>query len=83
MKEQREQENRKHEQHARFLQNELRHLNQALTLKQHEATNTHQENARLLAELAHAQSALRAAQEEVRTLKQQGDQLAFCAKAGR
>lgn len=49
VKEQREQENRKHEQHAQFLQNEFRHLNQALTLKQHEATNAHQENARLLA----------------------------------
>jgi chromosome segregation ATPase len=76
-REQREQEARKHEQQTQFLQGEVRTVNQALSAKQNEASTAHQENARLLSELPHAQAATRSAQEESRALKEKVGQLAF------
>lgn len=77
VREQRDQEARKHEQQTQFLQGEVRTVNQALAAKQHEASTAHQENARLLSELSHAQAAAHAAQEESRTLKEKVGQLVF------
>lgn len=77
VREQRDQEARKHEQQTQFLQGEVRTLNQALAVKQHEASTAHQENARLLSELSHAQAAARTVLEESRTLKEKVSQLAF------
>lgn len=79
-KEQREQEHRKHDQDIQYLQSELRNVNQALTVKQQETTQAHQECTRLLGELAHAQAGLHSAQEETRTLKQQNANLAHAQK---
>ena len=76
-REQREQETRKHEQQTQFLQGEIRAINQTLTAKQHEASTAHQENARLLSELAHAQAATRSVQEENRDFREKVDQLSF------
>jgi DNA repair exonuclease SbcCD ATPase subunit len=80
VKEQREQEHRKHDQEVQFLQSELRNVNQALTKKQQEATHAHQECTRLLGELTHAQAGLHAALEEARTLKEQNGSLAHAQK---
>lgn len=77
VREQRDQEARKHEQQTQFLQGEVRTVNQALAAKQHEASTAHQENARLLSELSHAKAAARTVQEESRALKEKVGQLAF------
>lgn len=76
-REQRDQEGRKNEQQTQFLQGEIRTVNQALSAKQHEAATAHQENARLLSELSHAQGSARAAQDEIRTLKGKVNGLSF------
>jgi chromosome segregation ATPase len=80
-KEQRDQEHRKHDQEVQFLQSELRNLNKAIALKQHEVTTAHQDSARLLTELTHTQSGLHTAQETVRSLKQENSQLIHAQKA--
>jgi SOS-response transcriptional repressor LexA len=65
-KEQRDQDQRKHEQQVQYLQAELRTVNETLATKQQEAVHTLQENARLLGDLSRAQGDLHQAQEEVR-----------------
>lgn len=79
-KEQRDQEHRKHDQEVQFLQSELRNLNKAIALKQHEVTTAHQDGARLLTELTYTQSGLHTAQEAVRALTQENGQLAYAQK---
>lgn len=79
-KEQREQEQRQHEQQVQYLQGEVRTLNQSLSEKQHEATQSSQENIRLANELAHATSKLHQVQGELRTLQHVRDELAVSAR---
>src|SRR2546428_2180397 len=51
-----------------------------VTIKQHEAVQTHQENARLLGELSRAKGDLHQSQEEVRTLRPLKDELGFAQR---
>jgi len=73
-KEQREQDQRQHEQQVQYLQGEVRTLNQALAAKQHEAVQSGQEKARLATELAHATTALHQTQMELQGLQRVSDQ---------
>lgn len=59
VKEQRDQDQRRHEQQIQQLQTEIRQLQQSLVVKQDEVTRLNQEGARLVADLSHAQKALR------------------------
>jgi chromosome segregation ATPase len=58
IKEQRDQDLRRHDQQVQQLQAELRHLKQNLVLKQQEVTQLNQDGARLVAELSQAQKSL-------------------------
>ncbi len=66
VKEQREQDQRRHEQQLQQLQAELRQAQQAIIVKQEEVTRLNQEGVRLVADLSHAQQALREEQERGR-----------------
>src|SRR5690625_45205 len=55
VKEQRDQDQRKHEQHSQQLQAEIRALNQTLSVKQSDITQLNKDNGRLAAELGAAQ----------------------------
>ena len=79
-KEQRDQDQRKHEQQVQYLQAELRTVNETLATKQQEAVHTLQENARLLGDLSRAQGDLHQAQEEVRGLRPLKDELGFAQR---
>ena len=68
VKEQREQDERRHEQQLQQLQAELRTAQQTNIVKQEDVTRLNQEGARLVAELSHAQQALREEQERGRRL---------------
>lgn len=68
VKEQREQDQRRHEQQIQQLQAELRTAQQTIVVKQEDVTRLNQEGARLVAELSHAQQALRDEQERSRRL---------------
>ncbi len=57
-KEQREQDQRQHEQQLQTVQAELRQLRQELIVKQTEITRVNQEGVRLVADLSHARQAL-------------------------
>ena len=58
VKEQREQEFRRHEQQVQLLQVDVRTLNQTLIVKQNELTQLHQERARIATEMNAARKAL-------------------------
>ncbi|AMO68431.1 putative cointegrate resolution protein T [gamma proteobacterium BDW918] len=58
VKEQREQDLRRHEQQVQLLQGENRVLNQTLSLKQSDVTQLNKDNSRLVSELGAAQKAL-------------------------
>ena len=58
VKEQREQELRRHEQQVQLLQVDVRTLNQTLIVKQNELTQLHQDRARIAAEMNAARKAL-------------------------
>jgi DNA repair exonuclease SbcCD ATPase subunit len=58
VREQRSQDQRQHEQQMQQLRAEIRHLQQALVVKQEDVTRLNQEGARLVADLSHAQKAL-------------------------
>ena len=79
-KEQRDQDQRKHEQQVQYLQAELRTVNEALATKQQQAVQTLQENARLLGDLSRAQGDLHQIQEEVRSLRPLKDELGFAQR---
>lgn len=79
-KEQRDQDQRKHEQQVQYLQAELRTVNEALATKQQEVVHTLQDNARLLGDLSRAQGDLHQAQEEVRGLRPLKDELGFAQR---
>ncbi|HEY4542901.1 MAG TPA: DNA-binding protein [Noviherbaspirillum sp.] len=68
VKEQRDQDARRHEQQIQQLQAELRMVQQTVSVKQEDVTRLNQEGARLVAELSHAQQALREEQERGRRL---------------
>ena len=71
VKEQRDQDQRRHEQQLQQLQAELRTAQQTIAIKQEEVTRLNQEGVRLVAELSHAQLALRDEQERGRQLAAQ------------
>ena len=58
VKEQRDQDIRRHEHQVQQLQAELRHLQQSLVLKQNEVTQLNQDGAKLIAELSQSQKSL-------------------------
>lgn len=68
-KEQREQDQRQHEQQVQYLQSEVKTLGNSLVQAQQEAATSHQENARLTAELSRSERSLHDARAEVRVLK--------------
>jgi len=67
-KEQRDQDERRHEQQIQHLQAELRATQQTIIVKQEDVTRLNQEGARLVADLSHARSALHEEQERSRQL---------------
>jgi DNA repair exonuclease SbcCD ATPase subunit len=68
-KEQRDQEQRRHEQQVQYLQSELKTLNQNLSQKLHEVMQANQENVRLTTELARVESALNTARSDLAQAK--------------
>jgi DNA repair exonuclease SbcCD ATPase subunit len=58
VKEQRDQDIRRHEHQVQQLQGEIRHLQQSLVLKQNEITGLNQDGARLITELSQAQKSI-------------------------
>jgi DNA repair exonuclease SbcCD ATPase subunit len=58
VKDQRDQDIRRHEHQVQQLQGEIRHLQQSLVLKQNEVTGLNQDGARLVAELSQAQKSI-------------------------
>jgi chromosome segregation ATPase len=75
-KEQREQDQRQFEQQIQFLQGELRAAKETVNTKQQELIRSHEDNARLSSELAHARSELHRQEGEVRSLRSAKEQLA-------
>ena len=68
-KDQREQEQRQHEQQVLYLQGELKNLGARLLQAQHEITAINQEGARLTSQLAQSERSLHEARAEIRDLK--------------
>ncbi|WP_136419080.1 DNA-binding protein [Herbaspirillum sp. ST 5-3] len=66
VKEQRDADQRRHEQQIQQLQAELRQAQQTIVVKQEETTRLNQDGARLIAELTHARQALHETQENGR-----------------
>ena len=79
-REQRDQDQRKHEQQVQYLQAELRSLNESLATKQKDAIHTLQENARLLGDLSRSQSDLHLIEAEVQNLRPLKDLLGFAQR---
>ena len=75
-KEQREQDHRQFEQQIQFLQGELRSTKDAVNTKQQELIGSHEGNARLSSELAHARGEIHRLDTEVRSLRPAKEQLA-------
>ncbi|WP_370978602.1 RNA methyltransferase [Agaribacterium sp. ZY112] len=73
VKEQREQDQRNHEQQLHQLQAEIRALNQTLSVKQNDITSLNKDNGRLVAEISAAQKTLAALQAESRKHQAQID----------
>ncbi|HJW57606.1 MAG TPA: DNA-binding protein [Burkholderiaceae bacterium] len=69
-KEQREQDQRRHEQQLQQLQAELRAAQQTIVVKQEDVTRLNQEGARLIADLTHARQVLQDEQDSNRRLAQ-------------
>ena len=76
VKEQREQDTRRHEQQVQQLQAEIRTLNQNAIVKQAEITRLNQEGARLVTNLSHAQKGQREQEERIRLLEKRVEVLA-------
>ncbi len=70
VKEQRDQDIRRHEQQVQGLQAEMRQLQQSLVLKQDEVTRLNHDGVRLVAEISHAQQALYEQQTRARQMEQ-------------
>ncbi|WP_231856198.1 RNA methyltransferase [Zhongshania aliphaticivorans] len=68
VKEQRDQDQRKHEQYSQQLQSEIRALNQTLSVKQSDITQLNKDNGRLAAELGSIQKAAAKLETEQRKL---------------
>ncbi|WP_018275138.1 DNA-binding protein [Teredinibacter turnerae] len=68
VKEQRDQDQRKHEQHSQQLQSEIRALNQTLSVKQSDITQLNKDNGRLAAELGSIQKTTAKLEAEQRKL---------------
>ncbi len=76
-KEQREQEQRQHDQQVQYLKSELRKVTDTLTGKQQDLMKAQQEGVRLIGDLSRVQAELHQAQEELRKLRPLKDALAF------
>jgi chromosome segregation ATPase len=74
-KDQREQDHRQFEQQIQFLQGEWRTVKDTVNTKQQELVGSHEGNARLSSELAHARSELHRLDAEVRLLRPAKEQL--------
>lgn len=70
VKEQRDQDQRRHEQQVQQVQAELRQAQQAVVVKQEEVTRLNQDGVRLVAELTHTRQAQHESQENSRRLAQ-------------
>lgn len=68
VKEQRDQDQRKHEQHSQQLQTEIRALNQTLSVKQSDITQLNKDNGRLAAEIGSIQKTAAKLEAEQRKL---------------
>ncbi|WP_136420351.1 DNA-binding protein [Herbaspirillum sp. ST 5-3] len=75
VKEQRDQDQRRHEQQLQQLQADLRQAQQTIVVKQEEITRLNQDGARLIAELTHTRQSLHDAQEHGRRTAQKLEQL--------
>lgn len=75
-KEQREQEQRQHEQQVQYLQSEVKTLRELLNQKLNEAAASSKENARLAAELSRSERSLHDAKGEIRNLNNANAKLA-------
>ncbi|MBL8508757.1 MAG: DNA-binding protein [Chitinimonas sp.] len=75
VKDQREQEQRRHEHQVQQLQIELRTLNQTVIVKQNELTQLYQDTAKVTAELAAIKKDLRRVELEAGSLREGRDQL--------
>lgn len=75
VKEQREQDQRRHEQQIQQLQAELRQAQQIIVVKQEDITRLNQEGVRLVADLTHARQALQDEQKNSRQLAQRVEAL--------
>lgn len=75
-KEQREHEHRQFEQQIQFLQTELHTARDTLGTKQQELIRSHEDNARISSELAHAKAEFRRLDHEMRSLRAAKDSLA-------
>jgi chromosome segregation ATPase len=72
VKEQREQDQRRHEQQVQQLHAEQRQLNQTLSIKRSDITQLNTDNARLVAELSEARKRLAAEEARIQQLERQG-----------
>lgn len=70
VKEQRDQDQRRHEQQIQQTQAEMRQLQQSLIVKQGDVTRLNQEGARMVSDLSHAHNALHEQQSRGRQLEQ-------------
>jgi DNA repair exonuclease SbcCD ATPase subunit len=75
VKDQRDQDQRRHEQQLQQLQAELRQARQTVIVKQEEVSRLNQDGARLVADLSHAQKALYDQQTHSRRLEQKLESL--------
>ncbi len=75
VKEQREQDQRRHEQQIQQLQAELRQAQQTIVVKQEDITRLNQEGVRLVADLTHARQTLQDEQKNSRHLAQRVEAL--------
>lgn len=83
VKEQRDQDQRRHEQQVQQLQAETRQLQQTLIVKQDDVTRLNQEGARLVADLSHAQNGLYDQQTRGRQLEQKLEALQAAEQQGK
>jgi chromosome segregation ATPase len=75
IKDQRDADERRHEQQLQQMQAELRQAQQTISVKQEETTRLNQDGARLIAELGHARQAQHAEEEKGRRLGRELDEL--------
>lgn len=83
VKEQRDQDLRRHEQQVQQLQAEIRTLNQNAIIKQEEVSRLNQEGARLVGDLSHAQKSVREQESQLRQLEAKAESLQVAEERNR